>query len=131
MRRELLLAALSQSDDWIISGSIATWGVDLPIVHVGFFMDTPKVERLRRLKIREQERFGIRIAEGGDMHKENREFIEWASAYETGIGEGRNRSTDRDFLVQECDHFVEIGHTQSLEKTAMKLHDLLTDQTKV
>ena len=47
-RGQLLSAALRQSEDWIISGSIATWELDLPIIDFGVFLDTPKVERLRR-----------------------------------------------------------------------------------
>ena len=128
-RIQLLSAALEQSDDWIISGSIATWNLDLPVIDYGFFMDTSKTERLRRLELRERERFGSRIDVGGDMHTENREFMEWASAYEDRIGVGRNRSMDREFLIQRCEIFMEIDHSQSLDKTAARIHSLLNKPT--
>ena len=123
-------AALGQSEDWIISGSIATWDLDLPIIDFGVFMDTPKVERIRRLDLRERERFGGRIDAGGDMHTENRDFMEWALAYEDRLGRGRNRCMDRDFLIQRCGNFIEIGDTQSLDKTAEKIRNLLIKPTK-
>ena len=124
-RRQLLSAALDQSEDWIISGSIAAWDLDLPIIDFGVFMDTPKDERLRRLELRERERFGSRVDAGGDMHIENRDFMEWASAYEDRLGRGRNRCMDRDFLIQRCRNFVEIGDTQSLDETAARIRDFL------
>ena len=60
-RRQLIAGDLDATSDWILSGSIAIWHVDLPIVHFGVFLDTPKEERLRRLRLRECERFGSRI----------------------------------------------------------------------
>ena len=58
-RRRLLSEALAQSSDWILSGSIATWDVDLPTIHFGVCMDIPKKVRMRRLELRERDRFGI------------------------------------------------------------------------
>ncbi len=121
----MLLAELERSEDWIISGSIATWGLELPVINFGVFMDTSKGERLRRLERRERERFGSRIDAGGDMHTENREFMEWAAAYEDRVGKGRNRGMDREFLIQQCRNFIEIGDGQSLDETAAGIRDLL------
>ena len=130
-RRELLLAELRRSVDWIISGSIATWHIALLDIHFAFFMDTPKDERLRRLEARERERFGRRIDEGGDMHTENTEFMKWAATYEDGSNEGRNRAMDRDFLVQQGDKFFEISSEQTLGETVAKIRGLLTEPPTV
>lgn len=129
-RKQLLVARLNQSTDWIISGSIATWGLEFSGVDYGFFMDTPVAERLRRLEHRERERFGNRIDAGGDMHTENCEFMEWAADYEERKGVGRNRSTDRDFLIQQCGKFIEIDDSQSLDETAGKIRSLLINSAK-
>jgi adenylate kinase family enzyme len=120
-RRQLAMAALNASSDWILSGSVATWGLNLPTVHFGAFLDTPKEERLRRLELRERERFGSRIDLGGDLHSENKNFMAWASGYEECAGRGRNRDTDRVFLVQHCDHFIEIGPSRSLDEVASEI----------
>lgn len=106
-RRRLLAAALEETSDWILSGSVATWGLDLPAVHFGVFLAPDKEERLRRLDLRERERFGSRIDPGGDLHSGNRDFREWATGYEDRPGSGRNLSTDRSFLVAQCDQFLE------------------------
>ena len=40
--------------------------------------------RLARLEARERANFGSRIAPGGDMHENHREFMDWAARFETG-----------------------------------------------
>tara|TARA_R110002096_G_scaffold105923_7_gene233082 strand:- start:1483 stop:2058 length:576 start_codon:yes stop_codon:yes gene_type:complete len=129
-RRRLLSEALAQSSDWILSGSIATWDVDLPTIHFGVFMDIPKKVRMRRLELRERERFGDRIDVGGDMHTEKTLFMEWALAYEDRSGRTRNRVMDRDFLIGHCDHFIEVRHSQSLEEITSKIQSILANPTK-
>jgi adenylate kinase family enzyme len=126
-RRQLAMAALSASSDWILSGSVATWGLNLPTVHFGAFLDIPKEERLRRLELRERERFGSRIDIGGDLHSENKNFMAWASGYEERSGRGRNKDTDRDFLVQHCDYFIEIKPSGSLDEVASEICRFLAD----
>ena len=122
-RRELLLSELNVFSGWILSGSIATWGLDLLPVQFGVFLDTPRDERLRRLALRERERFGERIDAGGDLYTENKDFMEWASGYEARSGRGRNRGTDRDFIKQQCNHFIEIHQPQSLDGVAFEICD--------
>ena len=129
-RRRLLEDALCQTPDWILSGSIATWGVDLPTINFGVFMDTPKEVRMLRLELRERERFGDRIDVGGDMHTENTLFMEWASAYEKRSGRTRNRVMDRDFLIEHCDYLIEMQHSQSLDEIASKIQSFFTSLTK-
>lgn len=126
-RRHLIGRDLDTTPDWILSGSIATWDVVLPIIHFGVFLDTPKGERLRRLGLRERERFGSRIDVGGDLHLENKDFIKWASGYEERPGTGRNRSTDRAFLMRQCEYFVEISVSLSLDEMASEIRGLLAN----
>ena len=59
-RRLLLADALAKSPDFILSGSIATWDIDLPTIHFGVCLDTPKEVRMRRLELRERERLARR-----------------------------------------------------------------------
>ena len=129
-RRRLLVDALVQLPDWILSGSIATWDVDLPTIHFGVFMDMPKEVRMARLKLRERERFGDRIDAGEDMHTENCHFMEWALAYEDRSGRSRNRGMDRNFLLEQCDHFVEIVHPNSIDVVVEEICSFIVNSTK-
>ncbi|HQW30581.1 MAG TPA: hypothetical protein PK529_15420, partial [Verrucomicrobiales bacterium] len=81
----------------------------------------------RRLGLRERERFGSRIDVGGDLHAENKDFMEWAVRYEDRSGTGRNKATDRTFLVRQCDYFVEISHSLSLDEIASEIRDFLAN----
>ncbi|WP_459476853.1 P-loop NTPase family protein [Clostridium saccharoperbutylacetonicum] len=47
-------------------------------------MVTDKNIRIERLKEREKKHFGSCIEIGGDMYQNHIEFIEWATAYDTG-----------------------------------------------
>jgi hypothetical protein len=40
--------------------------------------------RIARLEQREKDRFGDRIAPGGDMYRQHLDFIAWAKSYDTG-----------------------------------------------
>ena len=126
-RRQLIATALGGTTDWILSGSISTWDVDLPIIHIGAFLDTPKEERLRRLEQRERGRFGSRIDVGGDLHTENMDFMAWASEYEDRSGRGRNRDTDRAFVMQQCEYFIEISRPQSLDEITSEICGFLAN----
>ena len=130
-RRCLLSEALDRSPRWIVSGSIATWGLDLQPVSLGIFLDTPAEERLGRLMLRERQRFGGRIDAGGDLHEENREFMQWAAGYETRTGSGRNRRTDRDFLIGQCERFIEIDGQLTFEEVVSEIHGALAALAKM
>ncbi len=107
-RRALLGAALASESSWILSGSVSTWGLeDIAPTH-GVFLGIPKEERLRRLKHRQRSEFGSRIDPGGDMEHEHLSFLEWASEYESRTGPGRNVTTDRSFLEQNCPHTISL-----------------------
>lgn len=116
-RRRLVEAVLSEEREWIISGSMATWGIaSLKATH-GFFLRVPQSERIVRLQKRQREQFGGRIDGDGDMHDEHEAFIEWAAGYEAGTGRGRNLVTDREFLIANSEHFVEIDQKADLDGT--------------
>ena len=93
-------------------------------------MNTPKEVRMNRLELRERERFGSRIDADGDMHTENRLFMDWALAYEDRSTGSRNKGMDRAFLIQRSDNFVEIGHTQNLDETVERVRTLITNPAK-
>ena len=81
------------ADNWVLTGSCMGWG-DALIIHADLivFVVTPTPVRLERLAARERERFGDRIAPGGDMHEIHVAFREWASQYDDPNFSGRNRA---------------------------------------
>lgn len=89
---------------WVITGSCHGWGhevIDHATLLVFVTLDTPT--RLKRLVLRQTDRFGDRIKQGGDMADIHSEFIEWASKYDDPYFAGRNREQhERWFGSQNC-----------------------------
>ncbi|MEK7951958.1 AAA family ATPase [Luteolibacter soli] len=125
-RRDLLDSALKSQPDWILSGSVATWGLpSLEPTH-GIFLDIPKEVRLDRLLNRQKNQFGSRIDPGGDMQEEHESFIEWAAGYDDRTGSGRNATTDRSFLETHCGHLLAIAKNQAMEDLVLEITSFLT-----
>ena len=60
---------------FIISGVIMNWSDEiLSCIDIAFLVQTPLKERLKRIKAREEKRFGARVLDGGDMFAQQREF---------------------------------------------------------
>ncbi len=125
-RRERLSDALPL-DSWILGGSIATWDMDTPEVEFGIFLDIPSEERLRRIEYRQRSLFGSRIDEGGDLHKEHTEFLLWAEDYEARTGRGRNRETDREYLINQSKSFIEITQPVDFESVVAIIRQSLAE----
>ena len=78
---------------WVLSGSMVSWGdVFITRFTMAVFVYAPQEVRLERLRERERARYGERIDPGGDMHGQYREFIEWASLYDSPRTDVRSRS---------------------------------------
>ncbi len=129
-RRERLISVLADRAAWIVSGSIATWELlDFSFTH-GLFLDIRQEERLRRLELRQQAQFGLRIESGGDMADEHTSFMEWASGYENRTGSGRNMATDRCFLESRCNHFMAITEVLPIEQVTARIIEFLAETSK-
>jgi adenylate kinase family enzyme len=120
-RRSLLGAALSAESNWVVSGSVATWGLGPLNPTHGVFLRIPREVRLNRLLHRQRNQFGSRIEAGGDMEEEHRLFMEWASGYEERTGPGRNLDTDRTFVRTHCHRFLEFMEDEAMEEIVSKI----------
>ena len=90
-RLHLMQMDLSGVDRWVLSGSLDGWGNPLiPLFELVVFVYVQQDERIRRLKIREHERYGNDVALGGRRYEATKEFIEWAAGYDSGLLTGRN-----------------------------------------
>lgn len=79
-----LLSDISETEGWIISGSLVSWGdAFVPLFSKAIFLSLPAEIRLERLRQREKQRFGERIEKGGDRYEASQAFLDWAALYDT------------------------------------------------
>ena len=118
-------------DDWVLTGSCMVWGEAL-ITHVDLivFVVTPTLTRLERLAAREKERFGDRIAPGGDMHEIHVAFREWASQYDDPNFSGRNRAWHEAWLSEQTAPVLRIDGMNSAEKMVADVIHALSQVTQ-
>lgn len=86
--------------DWILSGSLCSWGEPLiaHFTHVIFLQTTWEVRQARLLK-REELRYGSDILnQDSEQGKISRDFIEWASRYDTAGPEQRSLKTHQHWI---------------------------------
>lgn len=84
-RVEMIGEHTAQVPNWLLSGSLCSWGEALiPSFSHALFLRLDDEERMRRLRQREAQRYGERIEPGGDMHAQSQAFLEWAAGYEQG-----------------------------------------------
>lgn len=113
--------------DWVLTGSCMDWG-DALLSHVDLivFVVTATPVRLERLVAREKERFGNRIALGGDMHQIHVAFREWASQYDNPNFSGRNRAWHESWLSKQIAPVLRIDGMNSTEKMAADVLQVLS-----
>ncbi|MGZ3790458.1 MAG: AAA family ATPase [Bacteriovorax sp.] len=118
MRSSLLKSALSTHPSWVISGSLISWEDNFrDEFTLAIYLYAPKEERIRRIKIRENERFGNRIEISGDMYEAHKKFIEWAKQYDEGILNGRSRPRHEVWITTLKCPVVRIEGTMSKKET--------------
>lgn len=84
-RKALLNPKLKGHNNWILSGSLCGWGdVFIPYFDLVIYIWIPKEIRLDRLKKRQKQRYGELIKTDEIIHKQQKEFIDWASKYDDG-----------------------------------------------
>ena len=127
-RRAMVSATLAQAPHWLLSGSIATWGVDFTRATHGVFLNVPALVRVQRLLERQRSQFGDRIDPGGDMHSEHEAFIEWAAAYEERTGISRCLVTDREFVRAHCDKYLSIDEVADMETIVEAIMNFLSSE---
>jgi len=112
-RLHLMENDLSNSDRWILSGSLTGWGDALiPFFDLVVFVYVPQETRIERLKKREYERYGDDILFGGKRHEDNRAFLEWAASYDVGTRSGRSLSKHEKWLEQiKCQVIRIVNHS--------------------
>lgn len=118
-------------EDWVLTGSCMGWG-DALIAHADLivFVVTPTPVRLERLAAREKQRFGNRIAPGGDMHEIHVASREWASQYDNPDFSGRNRAWHEAWLSEQTARVLRIDGVNSAETMVADVIHVLSHVTQ-
>ena len=110
---------LNSSPHWVLSGSVTGWYDELvSVFDLIVFVYVPTDIRVERLRRREAERYGDAILPGNSRHQASAEFIEWASAYDSGTRSGRSLSKHEAWLkTAACPvlRIVNLGLDKSVE----------------
>ena len=100
-RVRAIRAAICDDDEWVLSGSIVSWGGPLlPTLTQAVFLELDAPLRMARLRARERERYGARIEPGGDMQAAHDAFMEWAARYDTASGGQRCRPVHLSWMAR-------------------------------
>ncbi|MFL1418338.1 AAA family ATPase [Pseudomonas fildesensis] len=84
-RIRLLQEQTAGLEGWVLSGSLCGWGDPMieHFTHVVFLRLDPNL-RLQRLRLREVQRYGDQILEGGSRHANSVAFLAWTARYDDG-----------------------------------------------
>jgi adenylate kinase family enzyme len=100
IRNQMLKNELSQTESYIVSGSLVSWGEEWKqMFDLAVFLYLPKEIRMERLVKREIERYGNNIYDDPLRHKLFLEFIDWASKYDDRSFTGRNIGIHESWLA--------------------------------
>lgn len=110
------MRAATGEGGWVISGSLDGWGD--PLVEDAdliVFLTAPVEIRLGRLRTREMQRFGARIAPGGDMEHLHASFLVWSSQYEDAGFTGRSRLRHETWLAAQPAPVLRLDATEPVD----------------
>mgnify|MGYP001557543380 CR=1 FL=1 len=94
LRQHQLQEDLDKHESWVLTGSLCGWGdFAIPLFDLVVFLWIPSDIRMQRLKDREIERYGVDIFNSDHPgHKQHRDFLTWAEAYDSGGLNMRSRA---------------------------------------
>lgn len=82
-RDRLIESDLADAGQWVLSGSIWSWGNSLvKELDLAIYLHALKEVRLTRILERDQRNYGSAIEPGGSMYTQYCRFIKWASMYD-------------------------------------------------
>jgi adenylate kinase family enzyme len=128
-RVALMQAALDQSQDWIVSGSMCGWGDEfIPRFDLVVFLSVPSEDRLKRLTAREAGRYGLEnIAPGGKNHEQFIEFMVWTSQYDDGAPTMRSRALHEEWLATLFCPVLRLDGLQPVSELVQAVEAALAD----
>lgn len=131
-RLEQMEQALAQGGDLVVSGSLCGRGDRLiPSFTLVVRLEVPTELRLQRLRRRESQRFGARVAPGGDMAQAHLEFLRWAAQYDQGGPDMRSKALHDQWQTQlQCPLLV-LNGAASLQENLAQVAQSLNDSQRL
>lgn len=126
-RRERLESDLLKNHEWVLSGSLTTWGdFAIPLFTLAVFLWIPSDIRIKRLREQETNRYGTdAISSGGWFYQNHREFIEWASGYDFGGLDTRSRVLHEQWMSSLPCRLLRIEGLFSIQELVAKIEKAL------
>lgn len=122
-RQALLLQSLPPDGRWVFSGSATGWSAPVePFFDLIVFLTMDQSIRMDRLRRRELDRYGDRIAGAGDMAEASAAFLDWARAYDTAGPEQRSRVTHEAWLSLQVAPVLRLDSSAPLEALVAAVH---------
>ena len=116
-RVRMMKEDIEKYENVVLSGSLSGWGDALiPEFTLVVRIVIDNELRLERIKKRESERFGDRIAPGGDMYEHHLEFMKWASKYDTAGVEMRSKAKHDEWQKQLTCPIIVVDGAEELGK---------------
>ncbi len=126
--RILSMRAALGKGGWVLTGACDGWGSDLiDQADLIVFVTLPTAQRLARLVKRERDRFGARIAPGGDMHDIHRGFLKWSAGYDNPYFEGRSLARHEEWLRHQTKPIIRLDGRKAPETLTSELLEHLQD----
>lgn len=100
---------------WVLTGSALKWGMSIePLYQLIVFLRLDPTLRMERIRTREAERYGARIAAGGDMAEKSRAFLEWAESYDAAGPEQRSLAAHEAWLETQTAPVLRLNSIKSV-----------------
>ena len=127
-RNSLLANDLNGYSDWIVGGSMVSWGDSwLSAFDLVVFLWLPPTVRLNRLREREYDRYGSIIFTDPDRKQKSETFLEWAAGYDDPAFTRRSLSVHETWLSKLACPVIEIRGDFSVEQRAQLIREKLND----
>jgi gluconate kinase len=127
--RNIVFESWSKAESVIVCGSIVGWGDELKqAFDLVIFVHVDVDVRIQRIKHREAKRFGSRVLEGGDMHRQHLEFLDWVRAYDFGGPEVRSLAQHRQWLKDVAAPIVEVLTDEPIDAIMTRLRPYLEEE---
>lgn len=122
-RIELLRQAMAASrDGWVLSGSAVGWAGPIePLYQLIVYLRLEPEARMARLRHRERQRYGERIASGGDLADAHAEFVAWAGRYDTAGVEQRSRASHEAWLTTQSAPILRLDSSRPVGELAREV----------
>lgn len=115
LRNQMLSTDISQSNSWIIGGSLLKWDLEIDFDLI-VFLYIPHEVRMERLRKRELERYGDIIFTDPARNQQYNDFLNWANGYDDNTTQGRTLAAHESWLTEQNCSVLEIRGDYSVEE---------------